>query len=82
MVKSKTNSVKVGKYKFQPTKYDKYGNLYCTIYRNDSREQKCKLTLLYKFEEGTYEIIWVEDGWLNHNHKKMLNFFLKEYDWI
>ena len=29
--KSKTNSIKSGSYKFQPTKYDKAGNLYCKI---------------------------------------------------
>lgn len=82
MTKSKTNSVKAGKYRFQPIKYDKDNNLYCVIYRNGAHGEKCKLTLLYKFEEETYEIIWVEEGWFNHNHKKLLNFFLKEYDWI
>ena len=29
--KSKTNSIKSGSYKFQPTKYNKDGNLYCKI---------------------------------------------------
>lgn len=82
MIKSKTNSVKVGKYRFQPTKYDKDNNLYCAIYRDGAHGEKCKLTLLYKFKEETYDIIWVEDGWLNHNHKKLLDFFLKEYDWV
>ena len=82
MMKSKTNSVKAGKYRFQPTKYDKDGNLYCAIYRNGAHGEKCKLTLLYKFDEETYEIIWVEDSWLNNKHQKLLEFFLKEYDLV
>lgn len=82
MMKSKTNSVKVGKYRFLPTKYDKDDNLYCTIYEYTAQEKKCKLTLLYKFTEETYEIIWVEDNWLNNKHNKLLEFFLKEYEWI
>lgn len=81
MMKSKTNSLRVGKYIFRPTKYNDEGNLYCAIYRNGSHGEKCKLTLLYKFDTETYEIIWIENDWLNHNHKKLLNFFLKEYDW-
>lgn len=80
--KSKTNSVKSGKYRFQPTKYDKDNNLYCAIYRNGIYRKKCKLTLLYNFEKENFEIIWVEDGWLTNKHKKLLNFFLKGYDWI
>lgn len=79
---SKTNSVKSGKYTFQPTKYDKEGNLYCAIYRKGAHESKCKMTLLYKFAEETYDIIWLEEGWLNHNHKKLLNWFLEQYDWV
>lgn len=82
MTKSKTNSVRSGKYRFQPTKYDENDNLYCAVYRNGAHGEKCKLTLLYKFEEETYEIIWVEEGWLNSKHKKLLEFFLKEYDWL
>ena len=79
---SKTNSITVGKYIFQPTKYDENDNLYCTLYRNGSHGLKCKLTLLYKFEEHSYEIIWTEHEWMNHKHKKMLNWILRQYDWI
>ena len=82
MMKSKTNSVKVGKYRFLHTKYDNDGNLYWTIYEYTEQEKKRKLTLLYKFAEETYEIICVEDNWLNNKHKKLLEFFLKEYEWI
>lgn len=78
MLRSKTNSVKIGKNKFQPTKYDKDGNLYCAIYRKNC----CKLTLLYKFKEETYNIIWVAEGWLTNRHKKLLKLFLKEFDWL
>lgn len=87
--KSKTNSVRRGPYVFQPTKYDKQGNLYCKLsnrheyfdgkkYIND----RCKLTGLYHFDTGKFEIIWMSEDFLNHRHKKLLNYFLKEYDWL
>ena len=86
MTKSKTNSVKVGPYYFQPTKYDNDGNLYCMIFKRHTykkfKNDKCKLTGLYHFDTGEFEIIYTTPDWLNHNHKKMLDFFLKEYDWI
>ena len=86
MTKSKTNSVKVGPYYFQPTKYDKNGNLYCMIFKRHTykrfKNDKCKLTGLYNFDTQKFEIIYTAPDWLNHNHKKMLEFFLKEYDWI
>ncbi len=79
---TKTNGLHRDNYLFQPTKYDKNNNLYCSLYRNGSHGQKCKLTMLYKFEEGTYDIIWVEHNWLNRNHRKLLQWFLEQYDWI
>ena len=79
---TKTNGLHRGKYLFQPTRYNENNNLFCALYKNTSRRQKCKLTLLYKFEEGTYEIIWVASGWLSHAHKKLLTWFLKQYEWI
>ena len=86
MTKSKTNSVKVGPYYFQPTKYDNDGNLYCMIFKRHTykkfKNDKCKLTGLYHFDTGEFEIIYTTPDWLNSNHKKMLEFFLKEYDWI
>jgi hypothetical protein len=85
MTKSKTNSVKVGPYYFQPTKYDDNGDLYCKIVKRRTYKQfvkdKCKLTGIYHFDTGEFEIIYTTPDWFNHNHKKMLDFFLKEYDW-
>ena len=75
---SKTNSIHRGPYIFKPTKYDKDDNLYCMIVKNN----KCKLTGLYNFETKKFEIIYEVPGFMNHNHKKMLNWFLKQYDWI
>lgn len=80
--KTKTNGIHRNKYLFQPTKYDENDNLYCSIYRNGTNGPKCKMTILYKFKEGTYDTIWVEEGWLNHNHQKLLNWFLEKYDWL
>ena len=77
MMKSATNSVKCGPYVFQPTKYDDNGDLYCMIVKRN----KCKLTGLYHFDTNEFEIIWTSEGFINHSHKKMLDFFLKEYDW-
>ena len=82
MTKSKSNSVKVGKYTFQPIRYDADNNLYCSLYRlNSHGKQICKLTGIYKFDEEKVELIYVAEGWMNHNHKKLLNFMLNEYDW-
>ena len=76
--KSKTNSIKSDGYKFQPVKYDKDGNLYCKI----EKSNKIKLTGIYNFEKEKFEIIWIENNWLTNKHKKLLNFFLKGYDWV
>ena len=76
-MKSATNSVKCGPYVFKPTKYDDNGDLYCMIVKGN----KCKLTGLYHFDTNKFEIIWTSEGFMNHSHKKMLDFFLKEYDW-
>lgn len=82
MTKSITNSVKSGKYTFQPTKYDDNGNLYCMLYRLNAHNKKvCKVTGLYKFDEDKFELIFVAEGWMTNNHKKLLEFLLNEYDW-
>lgn len=83
---SKTNSIKIGPYIFQPTKYDKNNNLYCKIvkrheYKNFVRDT-CKLTGIYNFDEEKFTIIFCSKDFLNHKHSKLLNMFLKEYDWI
>ena len=84
---SATNSVRRGPYIFQPTKYDKNGNLYCTLIKqhtyNKFVNNRCKLTGLYNFNTETFEIIFCSPGFLDkNNHKKLLNWFLKQYDWI
>lgn len=85
MMKSSTNSVKCGPYVFQPTKYDDNGDLYCMIVKRHTYKKfvndRCKLTGLYHFDTNEFEIIWTSEGFMNHSHKKMLDFFLKEYDW-
>jgi len=83
MTKSKTNSVKVGKYKFQPIEYDENNNLICYIFRQNSHGKNiCKLTGTYIFDEDRFEINWKEEDWcLNRSHKRLINFFLNEYDW-
>lgn len=86
MTKSATNSVKCGPYIFQPTKYDQNDNLLCKIVKRHQYKKHirdvCKLTGVYNFNNNTFNIIWVSKGFLNHKHNKMLNFFLKEYDWV
>ena len=79
---SKTNSLTIGKYTFQPTKYDKDGNLYWALYRKNSHGKKvCKVTGIYYFDEERTEIIFRDWNWLNKKHKKLLEYFLKQYDW-
>lgn len=82
---SKTNSCKCGSYIFQPTKYDDNGNLYCMIVKRHKYKKfindKCKLTGLYNFDTNKFDIIYSSLDFMNHNHKKMLDWFLKQYDW-
>ena len=87
MLRSKTNSYtffvpQVGKFKFQPTRYDENNNLLCALYRKSSNKWKCKLTGRYNFEKEEFEIIWQYEGFLeNPKHKKLLTYTLKQYDW-
>lgn len=83
MTKSKTNSIKAGKYIFQPQKYDTDNNLICYLYRlNCHGNRICKLIGTYLFDDEKFELNWLEDGWiLNRSHKNLINFFMSEYDW-
>lgn len=78
---SKTNSFTRGKYTFQPTKYDENGNLYWALYRKGCHKPKCKVTGIYKFGEDKVELIYVAENWMNHKHRKLLDYMLNEYDW-
>ncbi len=83
MMKSATNSVRRGKYIFQPTKYDDNGNIYCSLYRLDSNNKRvCKVTGFYDLNNEKFELIYIAEGWMNHNHKRILNFLLSQYDWV
>lgn len=82
---SETNSLKRGPYIFQPTKYDANGDLYCMIVKRHKYKKfvndKCKLTGIYHFNTNKFDIIHTTSDWFNHNHKKLLNWFLKQYEW-
>ena len=82
---SKTNSVKCGPYVFQPTKYDENGDLYCMIVKRHTYKKfvnnKCKLTGLYHFDTDKFDVIYTTPDFLNHDHTKMLRWFLKQYEW-
>ena len=87
---SSTNSLKRDKYVFQPKRYDDNDNIICvlskrTMYKNGKKffnKDKCKLTGIYDFEKEEFVITWVAEGFMNASHKKLLNYFLKQYDWI
>ena len=83
MTKSKTNSVRSGKYIFQPMNYDEDDNLVCHLYRKNSHNKLvCKLVGTYLFNEDGFEINWKEDGWnLTRSHKRLIEFLLNEYEW-
>ena len=82
---SATNSIKCGPYIFQPTNYDDNGNLYCMIVTRHTYKKvvndKCKLAGLYNFDTDSFKVIYSSPYFLNRNHKKMLSWFLKQYDW-
>ena len=88
-MRSETNSVSHSKYVFQPKRYDENDNIICVLskrtkYKNNGKylhRDKHKLTGVYKFDENKFVITWVADGFYNASHKKLLNYFLKEYEW-
>lgn len=82
MMKSKTNSITYSKYIFQPTKYDKNGNLCWALYRKGCHEPKCKVTGIYNFMTEKVELNFVAENWMSNKHKKLLRFLLNEYDWL
>jgi hypothetical protein len=52
------------------------------LYRLNAHNKRiCKVTGLYKFDEEKFELIFVAEGWMTNNHKKLLEFLLNEYDW-
>lgn len=78
---SKINSFTRGRYTFQPTKYDKNGNLYWALYRKGCHKPKCKVTGICNFNEDKVELIYVAENWMNHSHRKLLDYMLNEYGW-
>ena len=86
---SSTNSLRRDKYVFQPKRYDDNGNLICVLskritYKNGKKfikKDKCKLTGVYDFEKEEFIITWVAEGFMNASHKKLLNYFLKKYEY-
>lgn len=78
MFRSKSNSVKLVKYKFQPTRFNENNELFCSLTRNG----KCKLTGKYNFEFKTFEILYTYPNWFNAKHQRLLKKFLREYDWL
>jgi hypothetical protein len=82
MMRSRINSVEAGSYVFQPTEYDNDGNLLCSLYRCRNNGRDCMLKGIYDFNEEKFTIIHIKDGWLSRSHKIILDYFLKEYDWL
>jgi hypothetical protein len=82
---SATNSIKCGTYVFQPTKYDQNDNLLCKIVKRYQYKKHikdiCKLTGVYNFDTDSFNVIYTTPDFLNHDHIKMLRWFLKQYDW-
>ena len=89
-MKSQTNSVTRSKYVFQPIRYDDNDNLICKLVRRSKckvknkivNRDKCKLTGIYDFNKGEFIIKWTAEGFLTKSHKRLLDYFLREYDWI
>lgn len=80
--KSKTNSIKLGVYIFQPLEYDSNGNLECVLYRIVNCQRVIVLRGIYSFDDDEFLVTFVLDEWLaRRKHRRTLKTLLNGYDW-
>lgn len=81
------NNVIIGKYIFNPKRFNQEGHLICALYRRKGAfykgrcKKKCKLTGVYNFEKKEFIVTYLYENWLTKKHCKLLNFIFKKYDW-
>lgn len=82
MNKSKTNSIKLGGYIFQPLEYDSNGDLCCVLYKIVNSQRVVVLKGVYCFDDDEFLVTFVLGEWLSRrNNKRTLKKLLNGYDW-
>ena len=80
--KSKTNSVRLGVFVFQPLEYDTNGNLQCVLYKIVNCQRIVILRGVYSFDDDEFLVTFVYDEWLTkRKNRRTLKKLLNGYDW-
>lgn len=80
--KSKTNSVRLGVFVFQPLEYDSNGNLQCVLYKIVNCQRIVILRGVYSFDDDEFYVTFVFDEWLSkRKNRRTLKKLLNGYDW-
>ena len=80
--KSKTNSVRLGVFVFQPLEYDSNGDLHCVLYKIVNCQRVVILKGVYSFDNDEFCVTFVLDEWLSkRKNKRTLKKLLNGYDW-
>ena len=80
--KSKTNSIKLGVYIFQPLEYDRNGDLQCVLYKIVNCQRVEVLRGVYSFDDDEFLVTFVLDEWLaRRKNRRTLKKLLNGYDW-
>lgn len=80
--KSKTNSIKLGGYVFQPLEYDYNGDLECVLYRIVNCQRVIILRGAYSFDDDEFLVTFVLNEWImRKKNRRTLKKLLNGYDW-
>ena len=80
--KSKTNSIKLGGYVFQPLEYDYNGDLHCLLYKIVKGQRVDVLSGVYSFDDDEFLVTFVLNEWITRKkNRRTLKKLLNGYDW-
>lgn len=80
--RSKTNSIKLGVFVFQPLEYDSNGDLQCALYKIVNCQRVIILRGVYSFDNDEFLVTFVFDEWLTkRKNRRTLKKLLNGYDW-
>ena len=80
--KSKTNSVRLGVFVFQPLEYDTNDNLQCVLYKIVNCQRIVILRGVYSFDDDEFYVTFVLNEWLSRKkNRRTLKKLLNGYDW-
>lgn len=80
--RSKTNSIKLGVFVFQPLEYDSNGDLQCVLYKIVNCQRVIILRGVYSFDDDEFLVTFVFDEWLTkRKNRRTLKKLLNGYDW-